>query len=157
MIRILTIFLAACLLGSCAAPSSFILSLIGTNDVHGELIQKPDRGGLVIVSGYVNAVRKARENDGGAVLLIDAGDMWQGTLESNLTEGESIVAAYNAMGYTAAAVGNHEFDFGPAGPAPIPNSDTDDPRGALKQRASEASFPFLAANLIDQSTGEPVA
>ncbi len=157
MIRILTLFLAACLLGSCAAPPPFILSIIGTNDVHGELIQKPDRGGLVTVSGYVNAVRKARENDGGAVLLIDAGDMWQGTLESNLTEGESIVAAYNAMGYTAAAVGNHEFDFGPAGPAPIPHSDTDDPRGALKQRASEASFPFLAANLIDQSTGEPVA
>ena len=60
MIRILTLFLAACLLGSCAEPKPFVISVIGTNDVHGELIQKPDRGGLVTVSGYVNAVRKAR-------------------------------------------------------------------------------------------------
>jgi len=82
--------------------------------------------------------------------------MWQGTLESNLSEGAALVEAYNSLGYTAAALGNHEFDFGPAGPSPIPKSATDDPRGALKQRATEANFPFLAANLIDQLTGEPV-
>ena len=90
------------------------------------------------------------------MLLIDAGDMWQGKLESNLSEGAALVDAYNSLGYTAVALGNHEFDFGPAGPSPIAKSATDDPRGALKQRATEADFPFLAANLIDQSTGEPV-
>ena len=45
-------------------------------------------------------LRAARARDGGAVLLVDAGDMFQGTLESNLTEGASVVAAYNALGYT---------------------------------------------------------
>ena len=82
--------------------------------------------------------------------------MFQGTLESNLTEGSAVVAAYNALGYTAAAIGNHEFDFGPAGPASTPQRPDDDPRGALKARAAEASFPFLAANLIDGATGRPV-
>jgi 5'-nucleotidase len=82
--------------------------------------------------------------------------MCQGTLESNLSEGASVVAAYNALGYTAAALGNHEFDFGPAGAAATPASPADDPRGALKARAAEAAFPFLAANLIDQSTKRPV-
>ena len=130
--------------------------MIGTNDVHGMLLPKTDHGGLTNFSGYVNAVRSARAADGGTVLLIDAGDMWQGTLESNITEGAAVVAVYNALEYAAVAIGNHEFDFGPAGPAPIPVSDTDDPRGALKQRAAEAVFPFLAANLIDQSTGLPV-
>ena len=67
-----------------------------------------------------------------------------------------MVAAFNALGYTAAALGNHEFDFGPAGAAAIPESDTDDARGALKARAREANFPILAANLIDDATGEPV-
>ncbi len=138
------------------AADEVLISFIGTNDVHGVLLPKNGHGGLTTLSGYVNAVRAARAADGGAVLLIDAGDMWQGTLESNLSEGAAVVEAFNALGYAAAAVGNHEFDFGPAGPKPIPISDDDDPRGALKQRATEAGFPFLAANLIDQSTGEPV-
>jgi 5'-nucleotidase len=104
----------------------------------------------------VSAVRDAREQDGGGVLLIDAGDMWQGTLESNLSEGAAMVSAYNALGYTAAAIGNHEFDFGPIGPQAIPSSDDDDPVEALKQRATEANFPLLAANLIDANTGDRV-
>jgi len=156
MKRYLTLLLSACLLVSCSPPSEIVITVIGTTDVHGALAPEGDDGGLVTLSGYVNAVREARAKDGGAVLLIDAGDMWQGTLESNLAEGASVVEAYNSLGYTAAALGNHEFDFGPVGPSPIPKSATDDPRGALKQRAVEANFPFLAANLIDQSTGKPV-
>ena len=138
------------------APDSILISVIGTNDVHGVFLPEAGRGGLATLSGYVNAVRAARMEDGGATLLIDAGDMWQGTLESNLTEGASVVEAYNAMQFTAAAIGNHEFDFGPPGEAATPQNDLDDPRGALKQRASEMNFPLLAANLIDQSTGELV-
>ncbi len=148
------------LLAACAAPTktpdTLILSIFGTNDVHGELLASADRGGLVTTSGYINALRAARAADGGAVLVIDAGDMWQGTLESNLAEGAPVVAAFNAIGVTAAAIGNHEFDFGPAGDRAIPMSRGDDPRGALKARAREAEFPLLAANLIDDVTGRPV-
>ncbi len=153
MIRALTLLLATALLTSCAAPDEFIITMIGTNDVHGQLIRSENRGGLVTLSGYVNAVRDARKQDGGGVLLIDAGDMWQGTLESNLSEGAAVVSAFNALGYTAAAIGNHEFDFGPLGPQAIPSSDQDDPVEALKRRAAEANFPLLAANLIDTNTG----
>ncbi|MDH3534030.1 MAG: 5'-nucleotidase C-terminal domain-containing protein, partial [Gammaproteobacteria bacterium] len=72
-------------------------------------------------------------------------------------EGATVVEIYNALGYAAAAVGNHEFDFGPAGELAVPAAEFDDPRGALKQRASEANFPLLAANLIDIATGAPVS
>ena len=89
-------------------------------------------------------------------MLVDAGDLWQGTLESNLNEGYSVVEAYHGMGYAAAAIGNHEFDFGPLGPKPIPDSEGDNPTGALQARATMASFPLLAANLVDASTGEMV-
>ena len=109
-----------------------------------------------LLGGYVANLRR-QASDGGAVLLIDGGDMFQGTLESNLTEGSAVVAAYNALGYAAAAIGNHEFDFGPVGPASTQQRPDDDPRGALKARAAQASFPFLAANLIDVATGRPVA
>jgi len=123
--------------------------------VHGELVAQPDRGGITAFSGYVAAIRAARARDGD-VLLVDAGDMWQGTLESNLSEGSAVVDAYNVLGYAAAAIGNHEFDFGPEGPKPIPESDKDDPQGALRKNASGLQFPLLAANLIDTSTGKIV-
>lgn len=136
-------------------PDLAVITVIGTNDVHGELVAQADRGGMTTFSGYVNAVRQARSADGG-LLLVDAGDMWQGTLESNLNEGYSVVEAYNAMGYAAAAIGNHEFDFGPLGPKSIPDGETDEPQGALRARAAKASFPLLAANLVDATTGEMV-
>jgi 5'-nucleotidase len=131
------------------------IAIIGTNDVHGQLLPGEGRGGLVTLSGYVDALRGSGEVD--AVLLLDAGDMWQGTLESNLNEGAAVVAAYNALGYAAAAIGNHEFDFGPAGPAGVPTSAGDDPRGALRERAREADFPLLAANLTDAQGHQPPA
>ena len=142
--------------GGQPAPGMVTLSIVGTNDLHGGVRARDGRGGLAMLGGYVKNLRAARARDGGAVLLIDAGDMFQGTLESNLSEGVPVVAAYNALGYTAAAVGNHEFDFGPTGPAATPRAPDDDPRGALKARAREARFPFLAANLIDAATGAAV-
>lgn len=91
------------------------------------------------------------------MLLLDAGDLYQGTLESNLNEGAVVTDAYNAIGYQAAAIGNHELDYGPVGSAPIPHAPGDDPRGALKARLAQARFPFLAANLVDTATGTPVS
>jgi 5'-nucleotidase len=127
------------------------ISVVGTSDLHGHIAALP------WLAGYLENLRKARARTGGAVVLLDAGDMFQGTLESNLAEGAPVVRAYNALGYSAAAIGNHEFDFGPVGPAPSPVGPDDDPRGALKARASEAHFPFLASNIMDAKTGKPVA
>ena len=159
----INIAFAAILLSACAAPTqqsdepnTVTITVLGINDVHGEILPAENSGGLTTFSGYVQAVRAARANDGGAVLVIDAGDMWQGTLESNLVEGESVMAAYNAMQFTAATVGNHEFDFGPIGENSVPVNADDDPRGALKQRISEAEFPVLSANIVNSATGELV-
>jgi 2',3'-cyclic-nucleotide 2'-phosphodiesterase (5'-nucleotidase family) len=122
-------------------PRPITLSIVGTSDLHGHIESLPWLG------GHLANLRAARAADGGGVLLVDAGDMFQGTLESNLGEGAAVVRGYNTLGYTAAAIGNHEFDFGPAGPAHVPASANDDPRGALKARAAAARFPFLAANV----------
>ncbi|MDH4049893.1 MAG: hypothetical protein OEW68_17505, partial [Gammaproteobacteria bacterium] len=62
---------------------SITLSIVGTNDVHGRIIEDDGAGGLALFGGYLANLRDARARDGGAVMLIDAGDMWQGTLESN--------------------------------------------------------------------------
>ena len=83
--------------------------------------------------------------------------MFQGTLPSNASEGAAVVRAYNVLGYTAAALGNHEFDFGPSGPAVTAKKPGEDPRGALRARAKEARFPFLDANLVETARGAPPA
>ncbi len=157
LLRPVVIVVSAMLAGQQAPnarqAATVTLSIVGTNDLHGGVIARDGRGGLALLGGYVRNLRAVRAADGGAVLLIDGGDMFQGTLESNLAEGAPVVAAYNALGYTAAAVGNHEFDYGPVGPAATPRWPTDDPRGALKARVAEAKFPVLAANILDATTG----
>jgi 2',3'-cyclic-nucleotide 2'-phosphodiesterase (5'-nucleotidase family) len=129
------------------AAGTVTVSVVATTDLHGHLEALPWLG------GHLANLRAARASDGG-VLLVDSGDMFQGTLESNLGEGAPVVRAYGALGYAAVAIGNHEFDFGPAGPAHVPLGPGDDPRGALKQRAAEARFPFLAAN-VREVAGPP--
>ena len=140
-----------------AAAAPITLSIVGTNDLHGGIVARNGRGGLALLGGYVANLRAARARDGGAVLLIDAGDMFQGTLESNLGEGAVGRRGLQRARLHAAAIGNHEFDFGPIGKAATPRSPTDDPRGALKARAAEARFPFLAANLIEAAERRPAA
>lgn len=157
-IAVLAVVPIAAVLRQASAPAgTFTLSVIGTNDLHGGVLPRGDgRGGLALFSSYVKNLRAARQKDGGRVLLIDAGDLFQGTLESNLNEGAAVMSAYNALGYDASAIGNHEFDYGPVGEAATPTKPGDDPRGALKARMAEAKFPFLAANLLYARTKKPV-
>ncbi len=129
-----------------APEDDVVISVVGTTDLHGQLAALP------ILGAYFDNLRAAREDDGG-VVLVDAGDVFQGTLESNLNRGKTAIAAYGELGYDAVAIGNHEFDFGPDHDAPTPQDDDDDPRGALKERAKEAAFPLLAANLADEGGG----
>ena len=143
--------------GQSSDPGHVTLSIVGTNDLHGAIFPLNDRGGVALLGGYMRNLRAVREAEGGALLLIDAGDTFQGGIESNLSEGAVVVDAYNAMGYAAAAIGNHEFDFGAVDAAPVGQTRHDDPRGALKAIASRANFPFLAANLLDEDTGRPVS
>ena len=113
------------------------LRVITTTDFHGRLL--PERpsfargeqvGGAAALASYFDRARAAAT---GAVLLVDAGDIMQGTPISNLTEGRSTIAYYDAVRYDAAAIGNHEFDWS------IP---------VLEQRIADADFPWLAANIL---------
>ena len=132
------------------------LSIVGTTDLHGRVFPSDERGGLAQLGGYLRNLRAARAVDGGAVLLLDAGDTFQGGIESNLSEGALVVDAYNLLGYDALAIGNHEFEYG-ALDTVSGDGESPDMRGALKAAAARARFPFLAANLIDEATERPVA
>jgi len=113
-----------------------ILRIIATNDFHGALEPRPDangvqRGGAAYVGAAIDRARKecAPRCE---TLLLDAGDLFQGTLASNLSFGRPVVDYYNRMGYAASALGNHEFDWG---------IDT------LRARMRQAKFEVLGANV----------
>ena len=60
---------------------------------------------------FSKIVNDARNNDAYEdVLLLDTGDIYQGTPHSNLTYGAAMRAAYDQMDYDAVGLGNHEFD-----------------------------------------------
>ncbi|MFP5246132.1 MAG: bifunctional metallophosphatase/5'-nucleotidase, partial [Thermoanaerobaculia bacterium] len=160
---ILFLLAAACTTARRPAEPVHVV-IVGTTDVHGWFnghVETPPGGGEGVLWGGLPAltsyVEALREQHGGRVLLVDSGDMFQGTLESNIFEGEAVVRGYNAMGYTAAAVGNHEFDFGPVGPEAIPRKPGDDALGALKRNAELAMFPLLSANMVEKATGKTPA
>ena len=141
-------------------PAPIRLTLVGTNDLHGWVQPHRwtladgttlDEGGSAAFASYLSALRK--DNPGG-VLLLSAGDLFQGTLVSNLTEGRVVIDVYNRLGYQAAAIGNHEFDYGPVGPVSVAVDASVDPFGALKARIVQAKFPLLGVNLYDAKTGE---
>jgi 5'-nucleotidase len=125
------------------------ITIVGTNDLHGRIRSLP------LLAGYVANLRAIRARDGGAVVMVDGGDVFQGTLESNLEEGAPIVRAYERLGYDAVTIGNHEFDYGPVGPAATPHAPGDDPRGALRARIAESHFAWLNANLVMREGGAP--
>jgi 2',3'-cyclic-nucleotide 2'-phosphodiesterase (5'-nucleotidase family) len=120
--------LFALLAGLSGDAQSFTrIVIMHTNDLHGQMLPRGGTGGMAEVAALVRAANPD--------LLLDAGDMFTGTAVCDEFEGKPIIEVMNRMGYDAAAVGNHEFDYG------IP---------ALRQRVQEADFPLLSANV---STG----
>jgi 2',3'-cyclic-nucleotide 2'-phosphodiesterase (5'-nucleotidase family) len=112
------------------------LRIIGTNDFHGALEPRPDangvrRGGAAYVGAAIDRARKECA-PACETLLLDGGDMFQGTPASNLSYGRPVVDYYNRMGYAAAALGNHEFDWGV---------------DSLRARMRQARFGILGANV----------
>ncbi len=91
------------------------LRVVHTNDMHYHLdpfpetdAEYPGRGGLVRLASIVARYRKENPD----MLLLDAGDMFQGTPYFNYYKGDLIVKIMSQMGYDAGTLGNHEFDNG---------------------------------------------
>lgn len=143
------IFVIACFVLSCQQQTTQIsksseptgdirkIVILYTNDEHGWMEKNAynsGAGGMV----HLWKQKEGYEKDG-HFLVLSGGDMWTGPAISTLTSGKSMVEIMNAMGYHAAAAGNHEFDF---------TIDT------LHVRLNEMKFPLLAANIVEKSSGQ---
>ncbi|MBI4408837.1 MAG: 5'-nucleotidase C-terminal domain-containing protein, partial [Gemmatimonadetes bacterium] len=124
------------------------LVLLGTTDVHGRVYPydyytgQPTDHGLTLLKPLVDSIRAANP---GRVYLFDSGDLLQGTLLAYLyarvrsQEPSPIVRAMNLMGYSASAIGNHEFNYG---------------LEYLGRAVAQAAFPLVTANVYRHGTGE---
>jgi 2',3'-cyclic-nucleotide 2'-phosphodiesterase (5'-nucleotidase family) len=125
-------------------PASRVVQLrvLATHDFHGAL--RPfttfASGGRAVGGAAIlkTAMDQLETSCACPTVRIDGGDQLQGSLESNLTSGVATVAAFNFLGLDAAAVGNHELDWG---------TDT------LLARQRDARYAWLAANVFRVSDG----
>lgn len=109
-------------------------TILHSNDLHGDFLAENDQekheqiGGLALLSGYINKIRKEEEN----VLYIVSGDMVQGSLIDAEYKGISTMQLMNYLAPDVVALGNHEFDYG------LPH---------LLFLEKMANFPIVNANL----------
>ena len=118
------------------------VQILGLNETHGSLLPGKDGGRPIGGAATLAAYLEQEEAENPRTLIIDSGDFMQGPAISSYFQGESTVEVFNAMGVDAVAVGNHEFDWG---------------QQTLQERIAQADFPFLAANIVDEATGEAPA
>ena len=125
-----------------AQESPVHLRVLTTHDLHGALqpvvypwSQERPIGGAQALNW---TVRKLTADCACTTIHVDGGDQMQGSLESNLMNGTAAVALFNYLGLDAAAVGNHDLDWG---------VDT------LLQRQKEAHYGWVAANVFEVATG----
>ncbi len=89
------------------------LTLLHSNDIHGDFLPKKDEGGketggLALLSGYVKKTRAEEEN----VIFANAGDMFRGSVIDSEFMGLSTIELMNALAPDVTTVGNHEIDYG---------------------------------------------
>ncbi len=115
-----------------AAPKK--LTILHTNDQHSRIEpfdasyqRNPNQGGFARRAALIQKIRKEESN----VLLLDSGDIFQGTPYFNIFGGELEFKLMSMMGYDAATMGNHDFDNGLD--------------GFLKMKP-HAKFPFITSN-----------
>ncbi|RLD17894.1 MAG: hypothetical protein DRI36_02705 [Caldiserica bacterium] len=112
------------------------IEIIFTNDIHGHIFSELEdtgksRGGFPALSTFLKKVKNP-------YILLDAGDIFQGTPEGNFSKGKVVIDAMNYLGYDACTMGNHEIDFG---------------MDVFKKLVERSRFPFLCANFIEEKTG----
>ena len=116
------------------------ITILHTNDMHSRIEpfagndpKYPNLGGLSRLSTMVENIRKTEKN----VVLLDAGDIFQGTPYFNLFGGELEFKLMSNMGYDASTLGNHDFDNGIDG---------------LVKQLPNAKFPFINCNYDFKNT-----
>ncbi|MCS6771549.1 MAG: bifunctional metallophosphatase/5'-nucleotidase [Kiritimatiellae bacterium] len=118
-----------------AAARPVRVTILHTTDLHGAIRPTEDYSGRKNVGGLLRCATLIRQirAESANTLLIDCGDLFQGSAESWLDRGRIMVRAIDVLDYDAWVIGNHEFDWG---------------LEALKSLHDLSAVPMLAANIV---------
>ena len=137
-----------------AAQADYTLNVLHINDLHSRIepINRFDStcsaeddaegkcfGGVARVATKINELRDQLNADGQNVIVLDAGDQFQGSMMYTTYKGAAEAEFMEAIGFDVMAVGNHEFDDGPS---------------ALREFVDAVSFPVISGNLDLSSSNE---
>jgi len=117
------------------------ISILHTTDLHGHILPTSDYAGNADLGGFarcVTQIRRWRRQNRNSI-LIDVGDVYQGTDVSLRTNGALIIDLFNHLKYDAWVVGNHEFDWGVE---------------TFMNALAKSEMPVLAANIHGKAGGE---
>lgn len=120
--------------------------ILGTNDLHGALFPWEGRtadiesvpyeqGGVAMLASYV---RRLRSDHGSRLVWLDAGDQFQGAIQSELEQGAPVVDFFNLLDLNASTVGDQDYGFGAT--------------QVLKERMSQAKYPYVATSFPTPGT-----
>ena len=142
--KFLSLLVALSLILSLAIPALAVpgggedITILYTNDIHTYIDNTMENGDGETVSALRYSTVAAYRQVIGADFLVDAGDHIQGTSYGTYDEGYTIIQLMNAAGYTAATLGNHEFDY-----------DMDGARSAI----AWADFDYVSCNIVNTDDG----
>ncbi len=107
------------------------------NDLHGKFKDTSSNDGVDELTTYLKNTAFTDDH----TIFLSSGDMWQGSSESNLTNGFIITEWMNELDFASMTLGNHEYDWG---------------EEIVEDNEELAEFPFLAINVYDRDTDERV-
>lgn len=113
-------------------PNIVAVDILTTNDFHGALVEAGRNPGA---GKFAALLRSERAKNPYGSVFISAGDMFQGSPDSNLLYGKTVVEVLNALGMDAMTLGNHEFDWG---------------LEKLAARVAQSNFPYVSANVREK-------
>ena len=120
------------------------LKIYYINDTHGAYIRQQiednvDEAGISYIGQYIKEEVAKDKERGDYSIVLSGGDMFQGTIDSNLTYGDIMVDAMNIIGFDAMVLGNHEFDWGESN---------------LMKFAANLNCPIISCNTFYKETGK---
>lgn len=120
---------------SSITPQQQIIDIYNLNDFHGAVEHNNRNGELGIsrIGGFFEAKKAINPSS----IFLSSGDMWQGSADSNITQGRLVVDSMNAIGFSAMAIGNHEFDWYDS---------------VIIENQARMNFPLLGINVFDKRT-----
>ncbi len=115
------------------------ITLYHTNDIHGKVESKYDSNGNLVQIGFdiLKTIKNSTQNS----LLLDSGDITQGSILASYSKGSDIIDLMGEVGYDVMGLGNHDFDYGAE---------------QVLKNAEKAKFPVISANTYLKESNAPL-